>query len=161
VAFIDPCQYCLPSTVQDEFQSLRRLLSPPANHEGSVPTIRRKLQLMSRMLDALVRMAISSALAMLFNTAWGAGTPPQELLEKYRCTTCHAKSDAAAGPAWVDIATHYRREHGADKIVADKIRSGVRGSGPWHMPPHPEVSRADATTMARYILSTRTGPMDK
>jgi cytochrome c len=123
--------------------------------------MRRKLQVMSRMLDFPMLVTLSSALTMLFNTAWAAGTPPQELLEKYRCTTCHAKSDAAAGPAWIDIATHYRGEQRANRIVADKILSGARGTGPWHMPPHPEVSRADATAMARYILSTRTEPVDK
>jgi cytochrome c len=117
-------------------------------------------QVMSRMLDVLIRMALSSVVALLFNAAWAAGTPPQELLEKYRCTTCHAESDAAAGPAWIDIATHYRGEKQANKLVADKIRSGARGSGPWHMPPHPEVSKADAATMARYILSTRIEPVD-
>ena len=128
---------------------------------GQLATMRRKLQVMSRMLDVLMRIALSSALMTPFNAAWAAGTPPQELLEKYQCTTCHARSDAAAGPAWVDIATHYRGEKRANKIVADKIRSGARGSGPWHMPPHPEVSRADATTMARYILSTRIERVDK
>jgi len=113
------------------------------------------------MLALPTRLALAFALAMLFNTAWAAGTPPQQLLEKYRCTTCHEKSDAAAGPAWVDIATHYRGKQRGNKIVADKILAGARGSGPWHMPPHPEVSRTDATTMARYILSTRAEPADK
>ena len=105
-------------------------------------------------------MALSSVLAMLFNTAWAAGTPPQELLEKYRCTICHAESVAAAGPAWVDIATHYLGEQQANKLLADKIRSGAHGGGPWHMPPHPEVSEADAATLARYILSTKIEPVD-
>jgi len=110
---------------------------------------------MSRILEIPICMALSSALAMLVNTAWAAGTPPQELLEQYRCTICHAESEAAAGPAWVDIATHYRGKRQADKLVADKIRSGAHGNGPWRMPPHTEVSKADASTMARYILAIR------
>jgi cytochrome c len=100
-------------------------------------------------------MALPLALAALFNAASAAGPPPQELLEKYRCITCHADREAAAGPAWVDIAAHYRGERQASKLVADKIRSGARGSGPWHMPPHPEVSKEDAATMARYILAIK------
>ena len=110
-------------------------------------------QFMSGKLDIRIGVALSFAMAMVLNTAWAAGTPPQELLEQYRCTICHAESDAAAGPAWVDIATHYRGKHQADKLVADKIRSGAHGNGPWRMPPHTEVSRADATAMARYILA--------
>jgi cytochrome c len=110
---------------------------------------------MSRTLEIPIRIALSSALAMLFSAVWAAGTPPQELLERYRCTICHAESDAAAGPAWVDIAAHYRGESQANKLVAAKIRSGAHGNGPWRMPPHAEVSKADATAMARYILAIR------
>ena len=98
-------------------------------------------------------MLLSSALAMLVNSAWAADTPPQALLEKYSCTICHAESDAGAGPAWVDIATHYRGNRQANKLVAAKIKSGAHGSGPWHMPPSSEVSDAEATAMARYILA--------
>lgn len=112
-------------------------------------------QFMSQILDARKCMALPSALAMLFNSAWAADTPPQELLEKYSCTICHAESDAAAGPAWVDVATHYRGNRQANKLVADKIRSGAHGSGPWHMPPNSEISEGEATAMARYILAIR------
>ena len=42
-----------------------------------------------------------------------------------------------------------------NKLVADKIRSGVHSGGPWHMPPHPEVSKVDAATMARHILAIK------
>jgi cytochrome c551/c552 len=38
---------------------------------------------------------------------------------------------------------------------------GAHSGGPWHMPPHPEVSKADAVTMARYILAIKTGPVNK
>jgi len=37
--------------------------------------------------------------------------------------------------------------------IANDIRAGIRGGGPWHMPPHPEVSPEEARTMARYIMS--------
>jgi cytochrome c len=105
-----------------------------------------------------IRIALALAVAALVNAAWGAGVSPEALLDKYRCTICHAEREAAAGPAWVDIATHYRQEPHADKLIADKIVVGVRGSGPWHMPPHPEVSKADAETMARYILTIKSEP---
>ena len=117
-------------------------------------------RVVSRMLNPRVYLSLSSMLAVVLNAAWAAGAPPQQLLEIYRCTTCHAESDAAAGPAWIDIATHYRGDQRANKLVADKIRLGAHGGGPWHMPPHPEVSEADAATMARYILSTRNEPVD-
>jgi cytochrome c len=104
--------------------------------------------------------ALTLALALPFHASWAAGPTPQELLDKYRCSICHAESDAAAGPAWVDIAIHYRGDRHADKLVAEKIRSGAHGGGQWHMPPHPEVSEADAATMAHYILATKAEPID-
>jgi cytochrome c551/c552 len=108
---------------------------------------------MARMSRFPFRMALPAALAALVNAASASGAEPQVLLEKYRCNICHSEREAAAGPAWVDIATHYRGVGKANEIVVDKIRAGEHGSGPWQMPPHPEVSKADAATMARYILA--------
>ncbi|HEV2219886.1 MAG TPA: c-type cytochrome [Casimicrobiaceae bacterium] len=77
------------------------------------------------------------------------------LLHQYRCYVCHANSEPKAGPAYADVAAFYKGKAGAQSRVAAVIRNGAHGAGPWHMPPHPEVSRADARTMARYILSLR------
>ena len=110
---------------------------------------------MSRMPNAGIRIAWLLALAAFGNAAWAADPASQELLEKYRCTICHADREPGTGPAWVDIAAHYSGKRQANTLVADKIRSGAHSGGPWHMPPHPEVSKADAKTMARYILSIR------
>jgi cytochrome c len=80
---------------------------------------------------------------------------PQALLEQYKCYLCHADKEAKAGPAYVDVASKYKGNPQAVAIVAATVRKGVRGAGPWHMPPHPEVSDSDATKMARYILSLK------
>lgn len=82
-----------------------------------------------------------------------AAADPSELLQRYRCTICHGEREVLAGPPWIDIARRYRGRSQADALVAAKIRTGAGGSGLWHMPPHPEVSKADATTMAHYIMS--------
>ena len=80
---------------------------------------------------------------------------PQILLQQYRCYICHADDESKTGPAYVDVATRYRGNSQAVAILAAAIRKGDHGSGPWHMPPHPEVSDADARKMARYILSLK------
>ena len=77
------------------------------------------------------------------------------LLHKYRCYVCHADHDVKTGPAYADVAAWYKGKPGALTRVTAVIRNGAHGGGPWHMPPHPEVSKADARTMARYILSQR------
>jgi len=70
-----------------------------------------------------------------------------------RCYICHSDHQALAGPAFVDIAGAYRDVHDPAAKVADVIRSGAASGGPWHMPPHPEISPREARAMARYILS--------
>lgn len=100
-----------------------------------------------------IRWAVPVMLALLAGAA--AAGDPVVLLQQYRCTICHAGREVLAGPPWIDIATRYRGKRQADALVAAKIRAGAGGSGLWHMPPHPEVSKADAATMARYILSFR------
>jgi len=111
--------------------------------------------IMTRMPNICIRTVFLFALAALCEVAWAAEASPEALLEKYRCTICHSEREAAVGPAWADIATHYQGKRQANKLVANTIRSGAHDGGPWHMPPHPEVSKEDAATMARYILAIR------
>jgi cytochrome c len=77
------------------------------------------------------------------------------LLAQYRCTTCHTGQDAVTGPSWQDIATRYHGRKQAEVLLAAKIRAGARGGSFWHMPPHPEVSKRDAETIAAYILAAQ------
>jgi cytochrome c len=77
------------------------------------------------------------------------------LLQDHKCYICHSNDEAKAGPAYIDVAAKYRGNPKAMSIVATTVRNGAHGGGPWHMPPHPEISQADARIIARYILSLR------
>ncbi len=103
-----------------------------------------------RWIAIVVVMLLAIAASSLASAA--AGKAPASLGE-YRCYDCHADREAVAGPAFADIAAAYRGKPDAVARIASEIRSGIRGGGPWHMPPHPEVSQNDARAMARYILS--------
>lgn len=81
------------------------------------------------------------------------GPGPQALMERYKCVACHRDREARTGPAYADVAARYRGDTAAPARLAAAIRRGEHGSGPWPMPPHPEVSAADAKVMVRYILS--------
>ena len=85
--------------------------------------------------------------------ASAASDKPPESLRHHRCYDCHRDREAVTGPAFADIAATYRGTQDAAAKIAADIRSGIRGGGPWHMPPHPEVSASDAKAMAQYILS--------
>ena len=80
---------------------------------------------------------------------------PHVLLQQYKCYICHADDETKTGPAYVDVAGKYKGNPQAVAIVAAVVRKGAHGTGPWHMPPHPEVSDVDAKNMARYILSLK------
>ncbi len=79
----------------------------------------------------------------------------QSLLQAHNCAICHADRDTKTGPAFVDVAAKYRGNPQAVSILVAVIRKGVHGEGPWPMPPLPEVSPADATRIAEYILSLK------
>ena len=97
-------------------------------------------------------MVVLAAFAVATSFAAAPGKAPA-LLTNYKCYLCHADAEPKAGPAYVDVATRYRGDPRAVDTIAAKIRDGVRGGGPWHMPPHPEVSKVDARAMAAYIMT--------
>ena len=108
------------------------------------------------MIDRHARPCIVVMLTLAVLGATGAqAADPQAatLMGEHKCYVCHADNDKVVGPPFVDVAAKYRDNPDAIAIIAERVRHGVRGEGPWHMPPHPEVSPADARTIARYILS--------
>ena len=114
----------------------------------------------SRRRRLVARIAVAgliAASACPFALAASPQEPPSSL-ERYRCTICHAPYETLAGPAFADVAAKYAGDRDAIAKIAYMIRRGVRSGAPWHMPPHPEVSAADARTMARYIMSLSAVP---
>jgi len=86
----------------------------------------------------------------------GAANASPELLKKNNCTACHAVDKKLVGPAYRDVAKKYAADSGAAAKLAKKIKAG--GSGVWGaipMPPHPQVSDADALALAKHVLSLK------
>ena len=107
------------------------------------------------------RVSLVAAVAALIGTgtALAAEAPPS--MTHRRCYICHSDHQALAGPAFVDIAAYYRDEPNAVGKIAGVIRAGASSGGPWHMPPHPEVSAREARAMAQYILSLVPAPKQR
>jgi len=80
-----------------------------------------------------------------------------DLTKKYNCVACHAETTKKIGPAYRDVAKKYAGVAGDTAgALAAKIRKGGSGQwGPIPMPPHPQVSEADARAMATYILGLK------
>ena len=71
------------------------------------------------------------------------------------CMSCHTAERKVIGPAFKDIAAHYKEQKGAVDLLAVKILKG--GSGVWGtvpMPANTQVSDADARKLAAWVLQS-------
>jgi cytochrome c len=72
----------------------------------------------------------------------------EKLIKDSDCSSCHAVDRQVVGPAYQSIAkSHVSQADAADKLAA-KIRDGGNG-----MTPHPDLTDAQRTAMAKWILS--------
>lgn len=82
------------------------------------------------------------------------------LMKQQGCFVCHAVDAKIVGPAYAWVAYHYRGDKNAVVYLADKIIHG--GAGVWNpwtggipMPPHPNLTLAQAEAMARWVLARK------
>ena len=79
-----------------------------------------------------------------------------DLVLKKNCLACHQVDKRKYGPNFKEVAAKYADKKNAADILAKKIRSGGTGVwGPDVMPPQPQVSPAEARTLAQYVLSLK------
>jgi cytochrome c len=79
-----------------------------------------------------------------------------DLVVKKNCLACHQVDKRKYGPNFKEIAAKYADQKNAADVLARKIRRG--GTGAWGqdvMPPQPQVSAAEARTLAIYVLSVK------
>lgn len=84
----------------------------------------------------------------------GAGTAPQELVQRFGCTVCHGIDRKIVGPTFRSIADKYKEDADAGPRLAGKVRSG--GSGVWGsvpMPPQDGPSDAELAAIVRWVLA--------
>ncbi|MEZ5612650.1 MAG: c-type cytochrome, partial [Rhodocyclaceae bacterium] len=77
-----------------------------------------------------------------------------DLAKAKNCLACHAVDKKLVGPAYKDVAAKYKGDKGAVAKLAEKVQKG--GVGAWGqipMPPNPQVSAAEATTLVEWILA--------
>ena len=80
----------------------------------------------------------------------------EKLIAKSDCIGCHNKIQKVIGPAYVDIAAKYPLSDDNVNHLADKVIAG--GKGVWGeipMTPHASLSKDDAKSMVKYILSLK------
>jgi cytochrome c len=88
-------------------------------------------------------------LAILFVVAMSAGAQDGEkLVKESDCSSCHALDRQVVGPPYAAIAKSHAGQADSTEKLAGKIRDGGNG-----MTPHPDLTDAQRTAMAKWILS--------
>jgi cytochrome c len=76
------------------------------------------------------------------------------LIAANSCTACHGMTQKIVGPGFNEIATKHKGQDRLEAYLAVKIREGGVGVfGPVPMPPQPQLSAAEAASIARWIAS--------
>ncbi len=78
----------------------------------------------------------------------------QALVKANNCTACHAVDGRIVGPSFKEVVLKYTGKEDAVSQIARNIRAGGAGKwGPVPMPPFEQLSDAEASALARYVLS--------
>lgn len=102
-------------------------------------------------MNAVVVLSVTGVL-------WSSGTAfaDDEMYKTKNCFACHRIDKNYHGPSFQSIAAKYADDKGADAKLAQRIRDGSVGVwGPSPMPAQPQVTDAEALTLARWILGLK------
>ncbi len=80
----------------------------------------------------------------------------EKLAKEKNCLACHEVDNKLVGPGYKEVAAKYKGDKTAEDKLAQKIMKG--GSGVWGaipMPANPQVSAAEAQTLAKWVLSLK------
>lgn len=78
-----------------------------------------------------------------------------DLAKAKACMACHSIDKKVIGPGFKEVAARYAGDKSMEAKLADKIKNG--GTGAWGamaMPPN-NVTPAEATLLARWVLSQK------
>ncbi len=97
-------------------------------------------------------------MAMVAQSHEGAeiSSPGYDLIKASDCKACHGIKEKSVGPSYADVSKRYATNEKNIAQLAEKIIKG--GNGMWGenaMSAHPQISKADAETMVRFILSLK------
>lgn len=88
--------------------------------------------------------------AAMDNPDYDAGL---NLVAKSDCFTCHKLREKLIGPSYGDVANKYPNTAENINLLSDRIIKGSQNVwGPVPMTAHPDITKADAEKMVKYIL---------
>ena len=85
----------------------------------------------------------------------GIAQADEALAKKKNCMSCHQIDKKAVGPAYKEVAKKYAGQAGADKMLAEKVIKGGKGTwGAIPMPPN-KVTPEEADALVKWVLSLK------
>ena len=104
--------------------------------------------------DALQQPTSTAPVAGVAEVPQTSSLAGQALVQASDCLRCHGMDRRYVGPSFRQIADRYREQPDAANYLARKIREGSVGVwGRTVMPRHPQVTEAQSSDMARWLLS--------
>ena len=93
-------------------------------------------------------------IAVMLASLMGTAHASADLAKSKNCLACHAVDKKLVGPAFKDVAARYTQKDVAQ--LAASIRKGGAGKwGPIPMPAHPQLTEAEATALATWVLKQK------
>lgn len=93
------------------------------------------------------------AVLMVMGVLSGSVLASEELAKAKNCMTCHSFDRKIVGPSYKDVIAKRAGQKGVEVALAAKIKNGSAGEwGTVPMPPN-NVTEAEATTLAKWILA--------
>jgi len=105
---------------------------------------------------ALVGLMLLTSMLCISKPAFAENEQLKKLMLVNNCMACHQIDKRKYGPNFEEVALKYGNNKSAITMLSAKIKAG--GAGVWGedmMPPQPQVSDADAKTIAELIVALK------
>jgi cytochrome c len=107
---------------------------------------------MKKLLAAVLTTSTSLAILLVSTPALA----DLKLATDKNCMSCHAVENKLVGPSYKAVSAKYAGQKDAADMLATKIQKGGAGVwGPIPMPANPQVSTAEAKTLAAWVMSLK------
>jgi cytochrome c len=103
-----------------------------------------------------IKRGIAGVIALGALSASGVASASLELAKAKNCIACHAVDKQVLGPAYREVALRYAGDREALARLTKKVREG--GVGVWGqipMPANPQITEAEAQTLAKWVLNLK------
>jgi len=108
-------------------------------------------------MKSIVNILAMGAAAALTASALAADPRAAEDIAKASgCLACHTIDKKLVGPSYKEVADRYRKDQGAEAMLARKVKEGGKGAwGDIPMAPNAHLKDQDIKTIVQWILSLK------